>query len=269
MAQLFVHESGQSGKPAVVFLHGAGVSGRMWSTHMARLPGFHCLAPDLPGHGQSNHVPWQSEQDTTDRIIELIETRIPARRAQVVGLSLGGSLAHVLLAQRPDMLERVLIDGSGVLPWWGNRPFLAGVLLITPFLHTRPVIAMLSRSVGTIPESDQADIKRAARRSFWRAFRDSFAVRMTRAEIGAECSTLFVAGEHETAVRRSNAALAALMPHATASYVPGLGHGWLGTRLDLHLAMVEAWLAGRDLPSGLEPETIAWPKATVERLLAA
>ena len=53
---IYVHESGTPGSPAVVFLHGAGASGRMWREHIARLTGFRCLAPDLPGFGRSNHL---------------------------------------------------------------------------------------------------------------------------------------------------------------------------------------------------------------------
>lgn len=236
---------------------------------MARLTTYHCVAPDLPGHGRSNHTRWRSEADTVDRIVQLIESRIPARRAHLVGLSLGGSIAHVLLARRPDLLDRVLIDGSGALPWLGRRPFLLGIAAIAPFLHTRPVIAMLSRSVGDIPEADRADIRLASREAFWRAFRDALAVRMTRAETAAACPTLLVAGERETSVRRSNAALAAVMPHAEARYYPGAGHGWLGVDLDTHVEMVEAWLAAQTLPSCLAPETTAWSKAEIDRVLAA
>ena len=38
---MYVHESGTPGSPAVVFLHGAGASGRMWREHQAKLAGFH------------------------------------------------------------------------------------------------------------------------------------------------------------------------------------------------------------------------------------
>ena len=58
------------------------------------------------------------------------------------------------------------------------------------------------------------------------------------------------------------------MPDAVAAFVPEAGHGWLGVKLDLHLAMVEAWLAGAPFPKGLAVETIGWPEATVERLVA-
>jgi pimeloyl-ACP methyl ester carboxylesterase len=99
-----------------VFLHADGASGGMWDQHMGRFAGYHCLAPDLPGHGRSSHLPWSSLEDTTQQVVGLIEGRIPARRAHVVGLSLGGVVAHTLLAQRPELLDRVVIDGAGVLP---------------------------------------------------------------------------------------------------------------------------------------------------------
>jgi pimeloyl-ACP methyl ester carboxylesterase len=245
---------------AIVLLHGAGISGQMWAEHMARLPAFHCLAPDFPGCGLSNRLAWTSRTDAADRIAEMIETRVPAGRAHVVGISLGGSVAHTLVARHPGLVDRVLIDGAGILPWWGTWPFLLGIAAIAPFLHTGPVIAALSRSVGQMPPAVQAELRVASRRAFWRSFADALGTRATRAEIQAPCPTLLVAGERETVVRQSNAALAALMPSAVARFVPGLEHGWLGTRLDLHLEMVEAWVTQRELPSGLMAER-PWARA--------
>ena len=63
-----------------------------------------------------------------------------------------------------------------------------------------------------------------------------------------------MAGEKETAGRGSNAALAAVMPHAAARFVSGLGHGWLGTRMDLHVDMTFEWLTRQEVPSGLVVE---------------
>lgn len=268
MSRPYVHESGAVGSPAVLFLHGAGVSGRMWTRHVSRLAGYHCLAPDLPGHGRSNRLPWRSLAETADTIVELIETLVPARRAHLVGLSVGGALTHALLSRRPELLNRVIVDGAGALPSRRHAPFLLGIAAIAPLLHSRAVIALLSRSVGEIPEADRADIRIASRRAFHRSYGDALAVRLTRAEIGARCPTLLVAGERETDVRQSNAALAALMPTATARFVPGTGHGWLGVNLALHVDMVEAWLSDQNLPDGLAQETTAWSKAKVERVLA-
>lgn len=265
---LYVHESGDPDSPAVVFLHGAAVSGAMWRDHMVALSGYHCLAPDMPGHGQSNDIPWRSLRQTADLVATMIETRVPSRKASVVGLSMGGAVTHVLLGRRPDLLDRVIIDGAGVLGWWGDFPFLVGITAMAPFLHTSPVVEMLSRSVGGMPEADKDDVRRASRMAFWRGFVESFSMRLTPAELTAPCPTLLVSGEHE-ANRPSNAALASLMPNAIARYVPGAGHGWLSVKPELHRAMVEAWLAGDDLPAGLAPETTEWSQSRIDHLLAA
>ena len=260
-----LRESGDPRAPAVVLLHGAGLSGRMWADHMARLAAFHCLAPDFPGCGKSNRLPWTSIADAADHIARLIETRVPAGHAHLVGLSLGGAVTHTLLARHPDLVDRVVIDGAGVLPGWANRPSLLAIAAIAPFLHTRPVIAALSRSVGQIPEAVRAEFRVASRRAFWRSYAEALGTRATQAELDATCPTLLVAGERETAVRQSNAALAAVMQRAAVRFVPGLGHGWLGTRMDLHLEMVEAWLTREEIPPGLAAER-PWPGA-VRRLL--
>ncbi len=43
---------------------------------MTRLGAFHCLAPDLPGFGQSNHLPPASLREIADLVAALIETRV-------------------------------------------------------------------------------------------------------------------------------------------------------------------------------------------------
>lgn len=259
-----VREAGDPARPAVVLVHGAGLSGRMWAPHVARLAAFRCLAPDLPGCGHSRGIPWVSLTDAADGLAALIEARIPSGRAHVVGISVGGAVTHALLARHPGVVDRVLIDGAGVLPSWRDVPLRLSLAAIAPLLHTSAVIGMLSRSVGQMPEEARADLRIASRRAFRRSYAEALEAMASPAEVRATAPTLLVAGERETSVRRSNAALATLMPNATARYVPGLGHGWLGRRLDLHVATVEAWLTGQPLPSGLAEEH-PWP-AAVRRL---
>ena len=110
---LHVREFGQPGSPAVVFLHATGASGGMWEQHLRRLGGL-----PLPGAGPSRAraqqpPAWRSRIDTAEQVARLIQDRIPSRRARVVGLSLGGAVAHTLLARRRELLDRVVIDGCG------------------------------------------------------------------------------------------------------------------------------------------------------------
>jgi pimeloyl-ACP methyl ester carboxylesterase len=265
---MHVDESGSPGAPSVVFLHGAGASGLMWREHTTRLADrFHCLAPDLPGFGRSNRLAPLTVDETADLVAELIETRVPGRRAHVVGLSWGGAVTHRLLERRPELVDRAVIDSAGVLTWRGGPLVLLAVSAVSPFLHTRPVVALFSRMIG-MDEAGRADLRAASPRAFRRAFVEGFKGGVSRAEMEVSCPTLLTAGETETLIRPSNAAQAALMSNAVARYAPRVGHGWLARKLDLHVRMVEAWLTGQALPADLpaeHPAEQAWPGA-VERM---
>jgi pimeloyl-ACP methyl ester carboxylesterase len=253
-----VEESGTPGSPAIVFVHGLGQSGREWCGHMERLAGFHCLAPDLPGYGRSNRLEPVSKERIADLLAELIETRVAAGRASVVGISSGGLVIHALLDRHPDRVERAIIDGSPPYhaPRAGRGLMRLFMTAMSPFIHTRPVMALFSET------HDPADLRAASRRAFRRGAAECFT---TFAAIGAPCPTLLVAGEKESTVRPSNAALAALMPHAEAWFAPSLGHCWQRKDPDLHIRMVEAWLTGQELPSELRPEPTPSAEA-VERM---
>ncbi len=46
-------ECGDTSGPLIVFIHGGGVSGWMWKKQLEYFTNYHCLVPDLPGHGNS------------------------------------------------------------------------------------------------------------------------------------------------------------------------------------------------------------------------
>jgi pimeloyl-ACP methyl ester carboxylesterase len=235
----------------------------MWQGHIEALPDFHCLAPDLPGHGRSRDVPWASRADTADRVIKLIEG-LPERRAHVVGLSLGGSVALEIMARRSEVLDHVVIDGCGAI---GTRLAILmklGVTAVSPFIR-RPVVGRLvAKAIGITDPIGVDDLlgqfRQVDPRSFRRAFSDAQDVRIDEALLRSACPTLLVAGERELAVvRGSNRLLGDVLPRAESRMFPGAGHGWLGTAPDVHVAMVRAWITDQPAPCELVPETIARP----------
>jgi pimeloyl-ACP methyl ester carboxylesterase len=260
MSALYARESGDPGRPTIVLLHGVGNDGSMWSDLVAELPAYHCVAPDLPGHGRSRSVSWKSRSESAQLVAELIEESATDRMAHLVGLSLGGSVALELLSTRPELLDHVIVDGCGALPSSLVGPMKIGVSAISPFLRFGPVARFIGRAFGVSPgaalEAFVRQMQGVDPRSFRRAFADANDVRMTPALLAARCPTLLVAGERELKhVRASNALLAQRMPHADARFMPSANHGWGPAQFpEVHRRMVAAWMDDRPLPDELKVE---------------
>jgi pimeloyl-ACP methyl ester carboxylesterase len=225
---------------------------------MRALSDLHTLAPDLPGHGRSRSTVWVSREDTSSRIARLIET-LPARRAHVVGLSLGGSVAFELLAGRPDLLDHVVIDGCAALRSRWAGPAKLAFAAISPFVRFPVTGRLLATAVGVTRPAEVADLVQQITQvdpgSFRRAFADAQEVRITPSLLAASCPTLLVSGEKElAAMHQSSRLLESRMPHAEARVMPEAGHGWLGQHPETHIAMVRAWIEDRPLPDVLAPD---------------
>lgn len=109
MRTLHVESWGEVGAPRVVYLHGiTGHGGHARQLAERWLAGrYRALAPDLLGHGSSPYEPpWHLEAQ-----LEAILASVGETPAAWIGHSYGGRLAFELAAQRPDLVERlVLLD---------------------------------------------------------------------------------------------------------------------------------------------------------------
>jgi pimeloyl-ACP methyl ester carboxylesterase len=103
-------------RPTIVFLHGTALTGAAWSSQLAVFGAtFHCLAPDLPGHGTARGVPFVLD-DAARGIADLIEREAHGGRAILVGLSLGGYVAMTVAARWPDRVAGLAIAGATAEP---------------------------------------------------------------------------------------------------------------------------------------------------------
>lgn len=135
---LYVRSSGPAGAPVIVFLHGGGSSSWMWQPVIDLLPQYHCLAPDLPEHGQSRAVGPFSMELAADKVTDII--RANGGRAVVVGLSEGAQVLVQLLASAPELVERAFISSALLRPlpgmgWFSSPGLIRWMyrLSVTPF----------------------------------------------------------------------------------------------------------------------------------------
>lgn len=107
--------AGPADAPLLVFLHGFPEAAFVWDgllEHFA--PSFRCVAPNLRGYDRSSR-PAQVEAYRARHLVADIAAligQLGGRAAALVAHDWGGALAWGLAAQRPDLLERLVIVNS-------------------------------------------------------------------------------------------------------------------------------------------------------------
>ena len=119
-------EAGE-GEP-IVFVHGLLVDGRLWDGVAERLRDrFRCIVPDWPMG--SHTLPMKPHADLAPpamaaHIAELIGA-LGLERVTVVGNDTGGAVSQMLVAQRPDLVERLVLTNCDTEDNFPPFPFSA------------------------------------------------------------------------------------------------------------------------------------------------
>ena len=252
---LYVDETGTPGAPSIIFLHGVGASGWMWQKQVAALADFHCLNVDLPGHGKSNQVAWVSLADSADQVAALIRDRATNGRAHVVGLSLGGYIALVLLEHHTDVVDRAVISGVTAAPM-PNRAWLnPQVWFMSAVMKRRWYANMQAKALGLSTEMQAAfteNFLAMSMQTYRRIMEEAVDFQVSPALGQVDTPTLITAGGKESEIiLQAVETIPRMMPNAQGWLAPGLRHSWNVQAPDLFSAMVRAWISGTSLPSAL------------------
>jgi len=258
---LYLERSGDPAGPTLVFLHAIGTSSWMWRSQLEALSDFNCIAPDLPGHGKSNHIPWHSFSETARLISHIINANARGRRAHIVGLSLGAYVGLQLLSEFDVMVERAMLSGLHVLPMPNQTLMTAMNYLIAPIV-TSNLMVRLNANALRIPPAEFDGYRYSARQmstqAFLRASNDAVRFEMPDNLASVTTPILVAAGEREQAlIHRSQMFLANIMENAQPYIVPDVGHGWSLESPRLFTKTVRDWVQARPLPQRLQP--VLWP----------
>jgi pimeloyl-ACP methyl ester carboxylesterase len=119
--EIFAATGGKPFEPALpcaVFLHGAGLDHSVWAlqTRWFAYHGWSVLAPDLPGHGRSQGEPLARIEDMADWVIGMIKAAGTAK-ARLIGHSMGSLAALEAAARHPAHITGLgLIGAAGAMP---------------------------------------------------------------------------------------------------------------------------------------------------------
>jgi lipase len=110
--------------PPVFFCHATGFHARCWDQVIARLPGRHCFALDIRGHGRSSKPAPPYVWRNFGKDVAALASVLGLSRAIGVGHSMGGHAVTLAAALRPETFSTLLLidpvirsRGAYVGPW--------------------------------------------------------------------------------------------------------------------------------------------------------
>lgn len=136
MSQLHALRAGQG--PTLLLLHGIGSSCTAWSAQIERLAGdFSCIAPDLPGYGDSPELRGEGLRAIVDEVAALLD----GEPAHVLGVSFGALTCIGLAHFRPELVSSLVLSdatlGRGYFPPDERARWLQGRRRLADELATR------------------------------------------------------------------------------------------------------------------------------------
>jgi pimeloyl-ACP methyl ester carboxylesterase len=125
-----LHYRDHGSGPCIVFVHGLFVNGGVWDDLVPLLAGRRCLLPDLPlgAHRTPMNGADLSPPGLAAMIAEFIE-QLELHDVTVVGNDTGGALCQILCANRPELVDRLVLTNCDTFENFPPLPFRASYAL--------------------------------------------------------------------------------------------------------------------------------------------
>ncbi len=252
--KLTYQRTGTPGAQPIIFLHGMAMGAWMWEAQAAHFTDYDCYLIELPGHGASAGVAWQSLGHAADAVARVLREDLDGRQAHLIGMSLGAVVGLHLLVRHQHLLARAVLTGAlAEKPpralMWAQAHLLAAIL---PTAWGKSAFSkMLGLPADAMP-AYTASIQQLSIASFKRAALElmDYAPPAGLERVNVPC--LFVTGQQDMAINvRSVGVLAGTVPGAVGVYAPQVHHGWNGEAPELFNQMARAWLQADPLPQAL------------------
>ncbi len=200
------------GRPTLLLIHGLAGSSHTWR-HV--IPGlaedFNVLAPDLLGHGESAKPTGDYSLGAFASGLRDLLGVLDLGPVTVIGASLGGGIAMQLAYQHPELVDRMILVGSGGLgrevSWMLRMLTLPGAELVMPFLFPS-FVRDQGNTLGNILQS--RGLKAPKLTEMWRAYASLSGAENRRAFLRTLRSVIEPGGQVVNATDRLY--LAAAMP---------------------------------------------------------
>lgn len=225
---------------AVLFIHGFGVSSRLWADQVGYFKeAYKVITVDLPGHGQSAWQPVGLAQMALD--MNYILHKLGVEQVNIVASSFGGLVALYFLKTSPSTVQRMSFVGS--LPKFARTPQYPAGLDIARIRHLsqqfdgdyQAILDIFFRSLFSRQDRENERFKwikqfhkseAVPKREALKSFLDILEHEDARDIIAnINCRVQFINGTEDYIVPMSVMHwLEEMLPNANFDYLDGVGH---------------------------------------------
>jgi pyruvate dehydrogenase E2 component (dihydrolipoamide acetyltransferase) len=157
-------ELGSGDAPPVLLLHGFGADLDSWMfTQPALSEGRRTIALDLPGHGGSTKDVGSGDAGTLVEVVESALAGLGIERVHLVGHSMGGAVAAMVAARRPERVATLTLIASGGLGPEINATFIDGFVRMARRRDAMAVLSLLVHDPVLVSRTMVEDVLRYKR----------------------------------------------------------------------------------------------------------
>lgn len=225
-------EFGDRSKRKILLIHGFQSPYRVWQPYIERYrKDFHIIVPILPGHNPNQKEDFVSFSETAEEIEDFCIAHCGENAYAVYGMSMGGVVAAALWQNGRLHIEKVIFDGSPLVPPNGlmKKMMISFYLNVTHKSQKRePKTLKQARSIA--PEEHMEDflqvLDNMSDRTIVNCIAEIGAFRLTESAETKNTKIYYFHGTalNETLAKKSAKALSKRYPDAAIKRFRGKGH---------------------------------------------
>ncbi|GAB6107928.1 alpha/beta fold hydrolase [Fusibacter bizertensis] len=224
---------GSNENPAILLLHGGGLSWWSLNEHIEILKEFYyVITPVIDGHGEDYETNFISIKDSALKIVQYIDKNLDGKLFCIGGLSIGAQITCEILSIRPDICERAIIESALVIPIKGMKAMMAPMVKLSYGLIKQRWFARLQAKTLYVPEKlfEQYfdDSKKMTKVSLVNITLSNGDYHVNESIEKATAKIEILVGEKEISImKRSANILHSKLPNSTLYVSPNMKHGEL------------------------------------------
>ena len=205
-------EFGNKNNPAIIFLHGGGLSWWSLKPQIEALQNeYFIVTPIIDGHGDDWNNTFISIRKSAKGVIDYIKDNFNGKVFAICGLSIGAQIVVEILSQEADITEHAVIESALVYPMKMTTRLTVPIYNLCYGLIKKRWYAKLQAKTLNVPEelfeSYYIDSSRMTKESLINITKSNGDYSISRTLCNTKVKTLILVGEKELSIMKKSAKL--------------------------------------------------------------